>query len=56
MKTNLFIATACWGIILYHLLVNFEIIGHPYMVAMFITLSLVAVYNDKKNLQRLRGK
>lgn len=62
IRHRLLIMLICFGIMTYHLIVNWEILGHPYMVGMFIFLGLVNLYQaimipltilDRKKLAQL---
>ena len=45
IKHNILVMIICAAILIYHYIVNYEILSDPYMVGLFITLSGVWLYN-----------
>ena len=43
---HLAVILACLGVMIYHYLVNYSILSHPYMVGMFILLTVVGIYHS----------
>ena len=44
-QLNCFLVVFCFGTILYHMLVNTNILMHPYMICLIPSLFLVGGYN-----------
>ena len=50
--THIAIALACIGIIIFQVLVNMSIIGHPYMIGLITALVGVAIYHGVLGLTK----
>ena len=52
---NLIVSIICFGIILYHSIVNSSVITHPYMVGMIILLLGVGSYHLGCALRKIKN-